>query len=159
MITRLVDSKPVLIDEQDAHLLDEYNWHIEPTLGYVRAYNPVSKRSNIKSQYVFLHNLILPPPPGLEVDHQDVNPRNNTRANLRLATRSQNHANRRKFRNASSQYKGVSLVKASGRWACVMKIGRKAVHLGTFDHEADAARVYDAKARELYGEFARVNFP
>lgn len=31
--------------------------------------------------------------------------------------------------------------------------------IGVFDSEEDAARAYDAKAKELWGEFAYLNFP
>ncbi len=33
------------------------------------------------------------------------------------------------------------------------------IYLGRFAREEDAAMAYDEKARELYGEFARTNFP
>lgn len=37
------------------------------------------------------------------------------------------------------------------------EIGRK--HLGTFATAEEAAKVYDEHAKQLYGEFAYLNFP
>ena len=39
-----------------------------------------------------------------------------------------------------------------------MKNGR-AYGLGSFESETEGARVYDEKAIELFGEFARLNLP
>ena len=38
-------------------------------------------------------------------------------------------------------------------------LGKKCFYLGQFDSEVEAARAYDCKAVEVFGEFARPNFP
>lgn len=58
---------------------------------------------------------------------------------------------------ATSRFKGVS--RAGSRWTACIGLHRRAIHLGTFDREEDAARAYDAKARELHGEQGVLNFP
>jgi hypothetical protein len=70
---------------------------------------------------------------------------------------------RRKSANATSKYWGVSWNKAAKKWSATLwSIGEKpsrSTFLGFFATEAAAAAAYDAKARELYGDKARLNFP
>ena len=98
------------------------------------------------------------------VDHINHDKLDNRRGNLRLATHQQNKWNvpkqkHRDGRPTSSQYKGVSLFKRNGRWTASIKVNDKSVRLGYFDTEEDAARAYDAAARQYFGEFAYCNFP
>jgi hypothetical protein len=62
-------------------------------------------------------------------------------------------ANSRKRNNASSKYKGVSWDDSRKQWRASIPI-----FLGRFDSEIEAAKAYDKKAKELYGEFALLNF-
>lgn len=100
----------------------------------------------------------MQPQPGFIVDHRDHEGLNNTRTNLRLATRSQNSCNNKKTRGRSSKYKGVSRDKR-GYWRAKIHFKGKHIFLGYFDNEIDAARAYDKAAKELHGEFAVLNFP
>ena len=59
----------------------------------------------------------------------------------------------------SSQFRGVSWRKASGKWQAYVYHQGKKHHLGLFDDEAAAARAYDAKAATLHGTSAKFNFP
>lgn len=95
------------------------------------------------------------------VDHIDRDGLNCTRGNLRAATPSQNHGNERRSRNNTSGYKGVthSCAKRRLTWCAQITIHRKRLYLGSFDTRESAARVYDAWAREAFGEFAALNFP
>jgi hypothetical protein len=58
----------------------------------------------------------------------------------------------------SSGYTGVSWQKDIGRYTAKIGIGRRRFYLGSFTDPITAARAYDAKARELFGEFALTNF-
>lgn len=92
--------------------------------------------------------------PDGDTDHRDGNRSNNRPENLREATRAQNIQNSRRRAGGSSRFRGVWLNR-SGRWqAECMKH-----YLGTFSDDVEAARAYDAAARGLQGEFARLNFP
>lgn len=62
-----------------------------------------------------------------------------------------------KVRYNPSGYRGVSSSK--NRWQARMRYQKKDIYMGTFDTREEAARAYDAKARELFGDAAILNFP
>lgn len=94
--------------------------------------------------------------PSLELDRVDSNG-NYEPGNCRWANRIQQGHNTRK-RAGTSQFKGVSLTTKTNKWRAQIKCGDESLHLGYFFSEQQAARAYDAKARELYGTFATTNF-
>ena len=108
-------------------------------------------------KYVHMHKIILGDKEGLEIDHKDGNGLNNRKDNIRWATKAQNQAN---SAARSGRYKGVSPPQhRRKRWKAEIRCKGIRYDLGCFDTEEDAARAYDAKAKELHGEFARLNFP
>jgi len=92
------------------------------------------------------------------VDHIDNERTNNRADNLRWCTNQENCFNFKK-KEGSSSYKGVMWDKARKKWTAKIKHNYIGVFLGRFDTEEEAGRAYDAKARELFGEFAKLNFP
>lgn len=108
---------------------------------------------------VSVHRHILGEPIGFVVDHKDNDGLNCQRENLRVATRSQNNANRKLESRNKSGYKGVSWSKSNGGWVSCIVSKNKQIYLGTFSDPIDAAKAYDRKAIEIFGVFARVNFP
>jgi len=106
-----------------------------------------------------MHREIMKPPKGKIVDHVNGNKYDNTRANLRNSTRQENQHNTRKRAGGSSIYKGVAYCKATGRWRASLDCRKEHYNLGRFDSEVEAARAYDYKAAQVFGESARPNFP
>jgi hypothetical protein len=95
---------------------------------------------------------------GLDVvDHIDHDRSNNNAENLRWVNASANAHNRRKQSNASSKYFGVNLTK--GKYLAKICIEKKHIYLGRYVDEKEAARAYDRKALEVFGQFANLNFP
>jgi hypothetical protein len=96
--------------------------------------------------------------PTNSIDHINGDSTDNRIANLRDCTHAQNHANRSADRGNSTGYKGVSL-HACGRYYAQLKKGGEHKLALTYATAEEAARAYDAAAREHFGEFARLNFP
>lgn len=140
-----------LVDEADYTCVSQFEWY-----AHWNGYTYYAARG-AGGNRVYLHRFILGAEKGVQVDHEDLDGLNCTRLNLRIATQSQNNANRRKQSGkASSRFKGVW---ARGtKWGAQIKHNRTQIRLGCFSLEEDAARAYDVKARELYGEFALCNF-
>lgn len=90
-----------------------------------------------------------------EIDHKDTDATNNKWSNLRLATRSQNAANTRLRENNTSGYKGISWSSTRKRWCAYINFQGKRIPLGRYKNKQDAVLIRQAKALELFGEFAR----
>jgi hypothetical protein len=110
----------------------------------------------INGKSVAMHRMLMSPPRGMLVDHIDGNGLNNCRSNLRLCTRKQNRRNTRP-QHKSSRFLGV--IRRGYRYLAKITHNGRTQHLGTFTNEIEAARARDRKARELFGEFAWLNFP
>lgn len=125
-----------------------YSWFVD-SQGYCAAHH--ERKGTVR-----IHRVLMGFPP-FAIDHIDRNRLNNRRSNLRVCTNAQNQANRVALPH-SSRFKGVTLQRRTGRYeAQIVSKGRK-IHLGTFATEEDAAKAYDAAARNEWGEFARTNF-
>jgi hypothetical protein len=59
----------------------------------------------------------------------------------------------------STGFRGVVRHQRGGNFFALVRSHGTAYYLGTFPTAENAARAYDAKARELYGERAILNFP
>lgn len=59
----------------------------------------------------------------------------------------------------TSKFKGVSYYKgnSTNRWIAYISKNKKKHHLGYFPTEIEAAKAYNEKAKELHGEFAKLN--
>ncbi len=83
---------------------------------------------------------------------------------LRGGTQSDNLGNAKKRfkingKQTTSKYKGVSWYQPTKKWKVQITYQKKALHIGYFDDEVTAALMYDAKAFELRGNKACLNFP
>ena len=96
--------------------------------------------------------------PKFKIDHINRNRDDNHISNLREADDFENAWNRGPA-GASSGFKGVSGHCKPGKWVARIMAHGKPYFLGTFKNKFEAAKAYDKKAIELYGDFAYTNFP
>lgn len=95
--------------------------------------------------------------PDKDLDHINQIRDDNRWPNLRECTKSQNGANAEKNKNNTSGYKGVSWHKPTKKWLAKIRHKNKDFHLGCFKYPHEAAKAYNSKALELFGEFAYLN--
>jgi hypothetical protein len=139
-----------LIDEEDYLKIKKYKWTLLITKGKYYA------RTDI-----FMHREILnlKNGGGKVVDHIDRNGLNNMKSNLRICSKKQNSYNSRRNKKAFSIYKGVGKKKRYRGWRSLIHFEGKSYELGFYETEKEAAIAYDTKAKELFGEYAFLNFP
>lgn len=89
------------------------------------------------------------------VDHINGVKGDNRIINLRLASRSQNNANRPAYSNNASGIKGVYWEPRRKRWSAQITLNGKKELLGLFREKHAAADAYMEAAKRLFGEFAR----
>lgn len=146
MLVPLTLGQFAVIDVADAELIGRHNW---------QARRAKSRYYAQRRDGTGMHNEIMPLPDGLIPDHIDGDGLNNRRGNLRPATYAGNAQNARLRKDNTTGYRGVSLHRRTGKYHAT--INKRVI--ATRDTAEEAAHVWDAKARELFGEFARLNFP
>lgn len=158
----------VLIDKQDAWILDEYYIlpHIKKETNRIRIRTRCRKKDDlpaVKAKRVDISNLVLKPKQGFVIDHKNGDGLDNRRINLRYATNGQNSQNSVQSgvyggKKMTSRFKGVVWIKDEGKWRVIIRSDGEVYYLGRFINEASSARAYDKKALELHGSFANLNF-
>lgn len=135
------------VANEDFETLKRTSWTLSGNEKYV-----------VNSSKGYLHRFIMEPTGNLVVDHINGDGLDNRRENLRICTSVQNTYNSKSNVNSTSDYKGVCIIKENKFMSQIRFEGLNKV-LGYFTNEIEAAKAYDRKALELFGEFAYLNFP
>ena len=144
-----------LVDDEDYFEAALYRWSFSSD-GYAqRGIRNADGRLSSESLHVFLKGRR----PGYTIDHINRNKLDCRRSNLRWATASQQGQNREAW--GLSEFNGISWDNdRGGSWRARITVDGRTIRIpGRYQREEDAARAYDRKAIELFGEFAKTNFP
>ncbi len=155
----LTQGKFAIVDEEEYERLNQYKWcAVKYGDNFYANRNGGKRGKQSRTFIVKMHREVLGDPPGMIVDHINHNGLDNRKANLRIVTREQNLYNSRKNNSGTSKYKGVTFFKRDKRWRAYITHKKKHIFIGSFPDEQAAAKAYDEKAKQLFGEYAFLNF-
>ena len=156
---------PFKVDDEDSTVLSRFEWHAQITAkGKPTRYFT----AKVGAGRIYLSHLVMgqASAEGVVCLAIDGDPGNVTKENLAWVRQGVvSHRSPKPKRSLNgSKYRGVICVRPRGAgrragWAARLRCEDVVHHLGQFSNEADAARAYDGKAREIFGPFALVNFP
>jgi hypothetical protein len=150
----------IKIDAEDWDRVNRHRWAVLPAGTQGRVYFRTTVYEGGGQRMLYLHRFIMNAPDGQDVDHRHFDYLDLRKSQLRLATEGQNTQSRRKWstRATSSRFKGVS--RAPRGWYAYITSKGKRISKSFPDGpcaEIKAARWYNRKAHELFGEFAHPN--
>lgn len=143
--------KFTMIDDEDFEYFNQFRWYYD--IG-----NYAYRR--IKTKKIWLHRALMKSSKDFVIDHIDGNGLNNQKSNLRICTHQQNIMNRNK-NIGNNKYRGIYTYPYNpNRWCVSLKrrINNKIIrYRGSTTSEESAILLYNQKAKEFYGEFAKLN--
>jgi hypothetical protein len=152
----LTQGQFAIVDAADFDWLNQSKWHaLWSELGQCYYARRASKNTEGKWVIEKMHNVIMPPRNGYEVDHHSGNTLDYRRDNLRYATRRQQCLNRKTRSDNTSGCKGVSFCNTHKCWIACISINGKWRRVGMYKTREEAVAARKAAEREHYGEFAR----
>jgi hypothetical protein len=163
----LTKGQVALVDASDYEALAQFKWRAwwnKNTRSFY-AIRHASTRGGCKPCTVYMHRQILGLEKGdkLQGEHRFHETLDNRRTingepNLRVATNRENHRNMRIRIRKGCPFKGVYFSKNRQKFYAQIRDESGVRYLGGRESAEAAAKLYDAAALRLFGEFANVNF-
>jgi hypothetical protein len=147
-------SHSAMLDDSDFPLVLRYKWNLlRGANGRLYAYRWWLEGR--KRRYEYLHHLLMG---HNRIDHRNRNGLDCQRANMRVASRSQNAANSKLPANNTTGFKGVKWCTETYRlkpWQAQITVDGEFKSLGYYATPEEAAAAYVQAAKKYFGEFAR----
>jgi hypothetical protein len=154
---KLKDNYFVMVDDEDYERISQIKWSLhDKTNKSLMIY----ARSTKKYGSIYMHRFIMNANKDQKIDHINGNGLDNRKENLRFATHQENNFNKKPYENNQCGYKGVRQVNNRSKpYIATITYNALARYIGSYYTVEEAAKAYDKKATELFGEFAYLNFP
>lgn len=123
-------------------------------LVFIASSGSVSKRISVGGHRIVWEMHHGPIPEGMQIDHVNRDRSDNRLQNIRLATISQNHANKTAQRNNASGHKGVYWCNTRSRWIAKLVSDGRHIYIGSFKDLDKAAGAYAIASAAINKEFA-----
>ena len=157
----LTQDQFAMVDDEDFEKVNELKWRAikDGRLSTIKFYALSGRYIKKIQQQIRMHSYIIGMAPfGMMIDHINGNGLDNTRCNLRFATRSQNGANSIKCKNKTSRFKGVCWNKLFNIFQAAITVDGDILYLGRSKDELLLAKRYDMAAIYFFEDCARPNF-
>jgi len=144
-----------LVDDEDFDRLSKHRWFTK--VGHGGHLYAVGHAGNNRSM-TRMHRFILGEKcKDFVVDHINGNSLDNRKCNLRICEQAQNLMNQRIRKDTTTGFKGVSK-RGENKYRAYITINKKQKNLGLYNCPIEAARAYDAAAKNHFQSFAKTNF-
>ena len=147
------------IDREDLKRVSEHTWRItKGTTGRARVVTSIRDKRGIV-QNITLGRFLMKPPKTKQVYPRRFNEGLDYRkSNLIVCSlRERQRLLPKNRKRASSSYRGVSYSAADGKWRAAIEVNGRAVNLGHYARESEAAQAYNVAARKHFGASAYQN--
>lgn len=148
----------VKIDKEDLSRVEQHSWRVTyGTTGRARVVTSIRKPEGVRS--VTLGRFLVKAPKGKQIYPRRFNEgldyRKENLVVVSIAERQRLLSKRRA--DTTSIYKGVSYSKTDDKWRAGIEVDEKAINLGHFESEEEAALAYNKAAKKYFGEIAYQN--
>jgi len=146
-----------IVDDEDYAVLSRLSWHSDPTTKSI--YHCYQGKDDKTSRSMSMDYLLLPKTKSKDFRLVHINGDNldYRKDNLEYWRTGDKLHNNKKAENKTSIYKGVYCDYKFYRWRAYITYEYKRIWIGSFKTEEEAAKAYNEKAKELYGELAYQN--
>lgn len=153
--------KTIPLTKGKVALVDDRHYQTLMAMGSWCYQSPGYAATRNNGDLILMHRVVVElecgPDSSRYVDHENRNRLDNRFRNLRYATPSESLMNTGKRSDNTSGYRGVFWHKGANKWMAQIKYQGKHHYLGLFECKHEAATAYNEKAKQLAGQFARLN--